>query len=87
MLQLTVTFRQLAFKERVAAIQANPVVATTEGLHAAAFGAGSALGHSIYADATKLKGIDDMTLRQYLNATFRAGNMVVSATSKWTLIF
>lgn len=65
----------------VEAVQASPVTALIEGVHAAAFGTDSALGHSLYATPESLGDVTADTLRGFLGATFVPENMVLSGVN------
>lgn len=60
---------------------ANAASAVIEGVHAAAFGSGSSLGHGLTATTEGLHAISADTVRSFMASTFTAGNIVVSGTN------
>jgi predicted Zn-dependent peptidase len=63
----------------VDAQEADPVAALVEGLHAAAYGAASPMGHGLFATKAGLDDIDETTLSGFLGERFSAANAVVVA--------
>jgi len=59
----------------------NPKLALIEGLHAAAYGSTSALGHTMYARPSDLEDVDATVLRSFLGSRFNAANTVVVGCS------
>ena len=57
------------------------VQAAEEAVHAAAFGAQSALGHSQFATPASVSGVDDAVLREYLSRNFVGDNVVIVANN------
>jgi predicted Zn-dependent peptidase len=66
---------------RVADFASDAQTVVMEGLHAAAYGPTSGLGHGMYATPAGLGSIDASTLRAYLGNHFNASNMVVVGTN------
>lgn len=64
-------------------IARNPKATLVEGLHAAAFGPTTGLGHSVFASASDLEDVDDAALRAFLGARVNAQNTVVVGTSAY----
>lgn len=65
----------------IEAAESNPVNAIVEGIHAAAYGNTSSLGHNLYARSSDLDEITDVTLRSYLGSRFNAQNAVIVGTN------
>lgn len=73
---------QLHELEAIMALHAaEPAMAVSEGVHAAAFGASSALGHSLIATPAQLHAIDAEGLRGFLGGRFFGEGMCLSATN------
>lgn len=68
--------------ELVEEAAADPSAAIVEGVHAAAFGAESGLGHNLYARSEDLEDVSSDVLRSFLGSQFTAANMVVVGTSE-----
>jgi predicted Zn-dependent peptidase len=60
---------------------ANPTTALVNGIHAAAFGPTSALGHAPYPGKDGLHHVNSEVVRDFLGARYTAGNIVVSGTN------
>ena len=60
----------------------NPQIAVLEGVHAAAFGSSSALGHSVFATPAGLVDVDGEAIRGLLNGRATAKHVVVAAVSE-----
>jgi predicted Zn-dependent peptidase len=67
----------------IEAREADAAFNVLQGVHAAAYGSSSAIGHSTYASKSDLDDIDESTLRAFLGARFTANNIVVVANSKF----
>ena len=60
---------------------ADPAVAVSEGVHAAAFGSTAPLGRSLLATPAQLHAIDAEAVRSFLGTHFLGANMVLSASN------
>lgn len=61
--------------------ETNPVNAIVEGIHAAAYGSNSSLGHNLYARASDFDDITDTTIKSFLGGRFNAKNAVFVGTN------
>jgi len=63
-------------------LEADPKTTLIEGVHAAAFGATSPLGHSQFAATEDLGDVDETALRSFLAARVKGNNIVVVGNSE-----
>ena len=68
----------------IVAQASNPRIAVLEGVHAAAYGSSSALGHSLYATPAGLADVTPETLQEFSKARVTAKHVVVAAISEWS---
>jgi hypothetical protein len=69
--------------ELIEAAGTDPSQALLEGIHAAAYGSESPLGHNLYASAEDLEDVSSEVLKSFLGAQFTAANMVVVGASEY----
>jgi hypothetical protein len=65
-------------------LEADATTTLMEGVHSAAYGATSPLGHSRYAAEEDLADVDDVALRSFLAARVKGNNIVVVGNSQST---